>query len=227
MPTRTYECEECNSSFTRRSEGRDSGRFCSRACGYARQRKNAAIIRQNKEDERQIRLGANAFEYMQNKALKKAIDKQKLYRLFMLRSGPCRCCGESIDYKHGGRPPTLCSSCRGTSRAMLESSRSLARAREARRKRLVYSEPYLREDVFEAFDWKCYICDTPTPRELMGRNTNAPNEPTIDHMTPISRGGSDAPGNIACCCRACNVSKGAMTHMEFLMLPDEVPAHWV
>lgn len=39
---------------------------------------------------------------------------------------------------------------------------------------------------------------------------------TVDHMTPLSRGGSNFPSNIAMACLSCNTSKGAMTAEEFI-----------
>jgi 5-methylcytosine-specific restriction endonuclease McrA len=37
----------------------------------------------------------------------------------------------------------------------------------------------------------------------------------IEHKTPISRGGSNTPGNIVCACAACNLRKGRRTAEEF------------
>ena len=38
---------------------------------------------------------------------------------------------------------------------------------------------------------------------------------SVDHMTPLSRGGSNEATNIALCCRRCNSAKGARTVAEF------------
>lgn len=37
----------------------------------------------------------------------------------------------------------------------------------------------------------------------------------VDHLTPLSRGGSNWPRNLALACPACNLSKGAKTPAEF------------
>ena len=54
---------------------------------------------------------------------------------------------------------------------------------------------------------------------------------TIDHLTPLSRGGSSLMGNEVPCCYRCNQTKGSMTELEFvefvLALPDEHPAHGI
>lgn len=38
----------------------------------------------------------------------------------------------------------------------------------------------------------------------------------VDHMTPISRGGSNWPSNLQCLCAPCNLSKWTKTHEEYL-----------
>lgn len=39
----------------------------------------------------------------------------------------------------------------------------------------------------------------------------------VDHMQPLSRGGSNGPENIVCACAKCNTSKGAKTAAEFIL----------
>lgn len=36
-------------------------------------------------------------------------------------------------------------------------------------------------------------------------------QPTVDHITPLDAGGSNAIGNLQCLCRACNKAKGNQT----------------
>lgn len=57
--------------------------------------------------------------------------------------------------------------------------------------------------VFFRDDWRCGYCGT---RE-------GPHE--IDHMTPLSRGGSNHDDNLVLACRKCNRSKGTRTAEEF------------
>ena len=54
----------------------------------------------------------------------------------------------------------------------------------------------------------CYYC-----RELV-----APDDIEVDHMLPVSRGGSDALDNLVVACRSCNQEKGTLTAEEFLAL---------
>ena len=39
---------------------------------------------------------------------------------------------------------------------------------------------------------------------------------TVDHLTPINRGGTDSPTNLAACCKRCNLRKGDKTADEFI-----------
>lgn len=49
----------------------------------------------------------------------------------------------------------------------------------------------------------------------------------VDHMTPLSRGGSNGAENIVCACRACNRKKHKQTAAEFILgkkwIKDHVP----
>lgn len=61
----------------------------------------------------------------------------------------------------------------------------------------------LKTKVFESNKYRCIGCD-------------GYQELTIDHKTPISRGGSDEFSNLQTLCRTCNTSKGTKTMEEWL-----------
>jgi hypothetical protein len=54
--------------------------------------------------------------------------------------------------------------------------------------------------------WRCFYCLKPL---LDGYH--------VEHMTPVSRGGSNYPDNIVCACPFCNCSKGNKTAAEFIL----------
>jgi 5-methylcytosine-specific restriction endonuclease McrA len=66
--------------------------------------------------------------------------------------------------------------------------------------------------MLEAQGHSCYYCDVP----LFGVYH-------VDHMTPISRGGSNWPENLCIACPTCNISKGAKTAEEFMAYGAPVP----
>jgi len=51
----------------------------------------------------------------------------------------------------------------------------------------------------------CHYCGRSTP----------PNELTMDHIVPISRGGRSTKGNIVAACKACNTAKKHLLPMEW------------
>lgn len=62
-----------------------------------------------------------------------------------------------------------------------------------------------RRKIFSRDQYKCVYCETPcTPDEL-----------TIDHVLPKSRGGDNSPQNLVTCCRRCNSLKDSKTDEEF------------
>lgn len=61
--------------------------------------------------------------------------------------------------------------------------------------------------VFNRDGWRCHICGCRTPRRLRG--SIELKAPEMDHIIPLSKGGSHTMDNVACCCRECNMRKGA------------------
>jgi hypothetical protein len=59
--------------------------------------------------------------------------------------------------------------------------------------------------VFNYCDWKCSYCGIDTPKELRGKFVN--NAPELDHIIPLSKGGSHTYNNVTLSCRKCNLSK--------------------
>src|SRR5690606_31343562 len=64
--------------------------------------------------------------------------------------------------------------------------------------------PKLRRDVIRRDGKRCRYCGS----------TDGPFH--IDHLVPVSRGGSDEPSNLTVSCRSCNLSKCSLTASEFM-----------
>lgn len=75
----------------------------------------------------------------------------------------------------------------------------------------------IREALLASMGGRCAYCgcelDT-RPLHQPGRDTSAC--ATIDHILPVSRGGTDAAANLTLACRRCNVAKGDRTAEEFV-----------
>ena len=65
-------------------------------------------------------------------------------------------------------------------------------------------EPINKITVFDRDKWKCKMCKVSTPVRLMG--TMNKNAPTLDHIVPLSKGGSHTYNHVQLLCRHCNCS---------------------
>lgn len=79
--------------------------------------------------------------------------------------------------------------------------RSLRRARE-RNTAIDRIDPI---DVFIRDSWRCYLCGEKTDKNLRGAYEDL--APELDHINPLSKGGTHTLNNVACSCRKCNLSK--------------------
>lgn len=71
------------------------------------------------------------------------------------------------------------------------------RARELRKSR--WWQNLIRQNA------RCYYCEVGL----------APEEVTMDHILPVSRGGYSKKGNIVACCKECNTKKQDLTPVEW------------
>lgn len=80
-------------------------------------------------------------------------------------------------------------------------------------KKMKYAE--VRQIVYNRYSGKCAIC---------GKSVTL-KEMTIDHITPISRGGDGSFSNMQCTCDSCNLMKHYLTQEEFLKKLFRVTKH--
>lgn len=112
-------------------------------------------------------------------------------------AGPCDRCGTPfLALRKGSEPARFCSN-----RCSKRASASRRRARE----RTAEVEPYSRFAIFERDGWRCHIC-----RRKVRRTAVVPHPlaPTIDHLLPLAKGGSDTAVNVATAHFLCNSIKG-------------------
>ena len=67
-----------------------------------------------------------------------------------------------------------------------------------------YNDPELRLQIFERDHWRCRYCGDRVT------NTTA----TLDHIQPVSKGGTNEASNLATCCIMCNSIKSGRTYEE-------------
>ena len=72
----------------------------------------------------------------------------------------------------------------------------------------VYFDPKIRrEDVFKRDDSICQICGIKCDPDDLSWGSNGPTHPTIDHIVPLSKGGTHTWNNVQCACGQCNSVK--------------------
>ena len=95
----------------------------------------------------------------------------------------------------------LCDACTELNKRM-----SIKRSKNQRRAARAGADavPYQPLDIFERDGWKCHLCGGKIQRD---RKSPHPKSPSIDHLQPISRGGADAPINVAAAHLRCNTRR--------------------
>ena len=79
--------------------------------------------------------------------------------------------------------------------------------KRCRRYGVYYDGSFSREDVFERDGYICQICGIKCNPNDYGWGTNGATHPTIDHIIPLSKGGTHTWDNVQCACGLCNSRK--------------------
>lgn len=112
----------------------------------------------------------------------------------------CECCGASFKSGYGDKKRRFCSDECGL--------RFARRVGKAKRRAIEYGVDAENIDplgVFAAAQWVCQSCGIETPRAHRG--TCLPDAPELDHVLPLSAGGTHTYGNVQLLCRKCNQEK--------------------
>lgn len=204
-------CQICSQPITRRiRKSRDSGRCCSRACGFEMMRRERsasradrlarlAEIRKASRQRKCIECGG-VFEAQ---ASAKFCSHQCSVRSKAAKKAEraCQECGSKFLPVYGDKRRNFCSEFCAT-RHFKRVTKGVARAKSYG----AQSEPINPIAVMERDGWTCHICGEDAPRELRG--TMRWNAPELDHIIPLSAGGSHTYDNVACAHRSCNLDKG-------------------
>ena len=70
---------------------------------------------------------------------------------------------------------------------------------------------FLRTRAAEAQNWRCCYCGIQCTIER-----ERPHSSTLEHVTPLSKGGTDDPDNLVMACGKCNLSRGNTSIDEFI-----------
>ena len=77
-----------------------------------------------------------------------------------------------------------------------------------------YSKRIKWQNIADKYNMTCAICGCKVNPDdtYIGKNERkcyGPNYPTVDHIIPLKRGGTDTLDNVQLACKRCNSSKGA------------------
>ena len=123
----------------------------------------------------------------------------------------CGCCGRMVVRKSRRLSPT-CHACELRNYRTSETGKA-ARSRNRRWRDHVkrasgrHGISFDSVDIFNRDGWKCQLCGCKVRPSSKAHNQQ--DEATVDHIIPLSRGGSHSEPNCQTACRRCNVAKGA------------------
>ena len=128
----------------------------------------------------------------------------------------CRQCAAMFTRGHGSGSMHFCSDeCKKTAHRI--SARPAKKRRRAIERGANGGECVDPSKVFARDGWKCCKCRKPTPSARRGSIRS--NAPELDHIVPVSRGGSHTYSNTQCLCRSCNAEKGARVEGQLHLFP--------
>lgn len=197
-------CAHCGTTF---QPFNVQAMYCSRGCKIdAWKVRHLGIGRQRRREEITPKQpGLTAIERL---VKKEAASLHRIARYVerpLLFRHPCgQCDAVMVVRRNGGLHQQICEECR------LKNARRANKVSKLKRiamKRGVDADSIDPIKVFERDKWRCHICNIKTPRKLRG--TYDDRAPELEHIVPLSQGGTHTWGNVACSCRKCNGAKGA------------------
>lgn len=207
-------CEECGAMFIPR---RRTSRHCSLKCCVRSARRNhkrkvaRENLRRREAEGRRCDVCGRALpsKYYQQKRCpgqcdgrvrRLQVNRRRKRKRDTFPTVKCVECGVVF------RPRDARHLCCSVACGLRRSHRIQVRARRARVAGVEFEkvDPFV---VFERDRWRCQLCRRKTPKKLRGSMN--PGAPELDHIIPISMGGSHTYRNSQLACRACNMAKGA------------------
>lgn len=211
-------CANCQKSF-RRMRG-PSQRYCSRECGWVGTRALKRALREENAHQRELeRIRTRAARRCEvckvstggpkmHPACRKSFAREYSRQLSIERHVGkvcvCKACGQQFAPEYGTKKRASCSTI--CDKVLLARMRRDSKATRRARKRGAFVQPVGIAYVRRRDKDRCGIC-----HQLVDVNAKAPAplSPSIDHILPLSRGGSHEPRNVRLAHLICNSRRGA------------------
>lgn len=199
-----FNCEFCGIEAHRKLSGTSKAKgyenkYCSMECRVAK----AAQIRAEVVFLRGLHERSEDKVRAKKAKLRTIVRMLARIALFKERaSALCLCCGGPVGWS-ATLPRKYCSKeCVAKMPHSVASRRANKAKREARARGAGKCESINPIAVFMAAGWKCQLCGKPTAQRLRG--TYHKRAPELDHVRPLSKGGTHTWDNVQCLCRECN-----------------------
>ena len=191
-------CGQCGQHFRRRGHAPDGqakryNKFCSRQCAFASRARPLG---------RELADGCLSvlLKWVRVLAAEQRVHAgREIARQRRPPSWQCRQC-QGV-FKTTDRLRSICSRCRAINQ---KAAKKVAKAMRRARIRGVECRRVSPDAIFERDGWRCQHCQCRVSKRL---DVNHPRYPNLDHVIPLSRGGSHTEENLQCLCRACNLDK--------------------
>lgn len=191
-----YTCSVCGTAVLRKS-GKQWNKVCGQPCWY--------FSRYGRWPMSLLPVGHPAFECATPESAASADGWA--WRVFFR---DCAVCGEHFASPH---TTSTCSAECARAKGRLDARRAKDKRRALERS--AYVEPVDRRHVYERDGWLCHLCKK---RVDASREVPHPLAPTIDHVVPLSKGGTHELANVRTAHFICNTRKGNRGGGEQLML---------
>lgn len=222
QPVRVHDCVTCGKSFDARASGR-SQKYCGSKC---RNRAMYVLGRGPVAVRHCVvcmgTINSTARKYFCSTKCKRVADRVSQTRAYKPRRYAQRSCvGCGAAFEPRRKSSKYCSmACFQRSPRMQSLRRWHGHVRRARKRGNGVSGRFDVTAVFRRDNYTCQLCGIKTPKRLVGKLP--PNAPTLDHIIPLSKGGSHSPDNVQCACRRCNSVKHAKVRGQLRLVLGEV-----
>ncbi|MFB9512387.1 HNH endonuclease [Streptomyces purpureus] len=122
---------------------------------------------------------------------------------------PCDDCG-TLTMRGRNQEGRFCDGCARARRRAKD-----RRAAAVRRGAVVVGPRPKLDDIARRDGWRCHLCLRSVDPGLHFQHRDAA---TLDHLVPVSVGGTDEPSNLALAHRGCNSSRGVGGHVQLALI---------